>query len=49
MSRVPFYRDAIRQGQTPNIPPDLIEPVFEGLTEAEVQNYLAQRRALRTP
>lgn len=48
MSRIQFYRDAIRSGRTPNIPPDLIEPVFTGLSEMEVKNYLAQRRALRS-
>jgi len=38
------YRDMIRAGATPNIPPDLIEEVFEGLDEGTVRAYIARRR-----
>lgn len=41
-----FYRSAIQRGETPNIPPHAIEDVFDGLSDAEVRDYLARRRRL---
>lgn len=39
-----YYRDLIRSGATPNVPPDLIEEVLEGLGEETTRAYLARRR-----
>lgn len=39
-----LYRDAIRNGRTPNIPAHAIEDVFAGLDDRTVKAYLARRR-----